>query len=110
MKKVVVYFGIFFVVAYGTALTLRWFSNRNVPKFYREQLKILQSNSVLMDSIGGYHSFRYSWDKLDLKKDSVEFEIEIRGIRKTLICKGTAIKENSIPTHWRTKNIKNTIY
>lgn len=93
MKRYLIYFiAVFLVVAFGsTWVTHRIFSD--TPPFIITKLDELKSNSVLMDSIGGYRLFEYSYNEEKYKRgDTLKYSITIKGGKDDLIYEGVQVK------------------
>ncbi|WP_345169768.1 hypothetical protein [Nibribacter koreensis] len=72
--------------------------------------KIVENNKKdvkLMNQIGGYKTFQYSYQPIDSKEDSVSFEIIIYGYKKDFIYQGESYQlENG---DWRIINTRTDI-
>lgn len=93
MKKYLVYFiGAFLVVAFAST----WLTNRilsDTPPFIISKLDELKSNAALMDSIGGYQLFEYSYNEEKYKRgDTVKYSVTIKGGKDDLIFQGIQVK------------------
>jgi len=59
------------------------------------KLQQLQTDSVLIDSIGGINGFEMKYNKLDfIAKDSFEFHLTIKGMSRDIHYEATHIKKN----------------
>ena len=95
MKKYLVYFiGVFVLVAIGSM----WLTDRimsDTPPFILSRLEELKSNKTLMDSIGGFRLFEYSYNEQNFKNgDTVKYSITITGGKDDLVYKGIQIKNS----------------
>lgn len=93
MKKYLKYFfGAFLVVAFGST----WLSNRifsDTPPFIISKLDELKLNSALMDSIGGYRLFEYSYNEQKYNSgDTLNYSIIIKGVAKDLRYEGVQVR------------------
>ena len=64
------------------------------PGFFKEEIKNFKENKDLMDRIGGYRTYEYSYNKNDLKTDTLKFKILIIGKNGEIICNGIAVKNS----------------
>jgi len=67
----------------------------NTPPFILNKLEQLKSDKILMDSIGGFSQFEYSYNERDFEnQDTVKYSIKITGYDQRLIYKGTQVKDS----------------
>lgn len=76
-------------------LVFEFLTQSKSPSFLKETVDELQLEKDLMDSIGGFKSYEYSYNKNDLEKDSLDFQIILRGKTSNLFYEGMAVKTNS---------------
>ena len=99
-KKHFVYLAIFFGLCVIGSYVGQYIIESNTPPFILEKLNQLKENKNLMDSIGGFSRFEYSYNKNDFKlRDTVKYSIKITGDTKSCIYKATQFKATS--TDWR---------
>jgi hypothetical protein len=71
------------------------------PQFIQDKLNQLSSDRALMDSIGGQSSFKYMYNKNELKfKDTIKYTVEIQGHQRKLTYFGLELrrgKEDWVP-------------
>ena len=96
MTKYLKYFiGLFLLVVVGSILVRKMIES-NTPPFMLDKLEQLKSDKKLMDSIGGFHQFEYSYNKRDFENgDTVKFSIGITGGDHQLNYKGIQVKRSS---------------
>jgi hypothetical protein len=86
---------IFFLLAYVFSFLTNLYIENTTPKFINILVKQMQDDKELMNFIGGYNSFEYSYNSNEYeKKDSLYFEGIIKGNEKRLYFKGFAKKIN----------------
>jgi hypothetical protein len=68
------------------------------PRFFEDVIEDHKSNISLMDSIGGFSSYEYKYNKNQLKQDTLDFKLILYGGNKKLISIGKAIKDGK---KWR---------
>lgn len=89
MNRYLRYFIILFLIAVGVAFLSRYTIKSNTPTFLLNKFEELKSNQSLMDSIGGFRSFEYSYNKNDFRSgDTVKYQIKIIGQIKVLVYEG----------------------
>jgi hypothetical protein len=80
-------------------VALSWLANHfltgNTPQFHNELLSNFQKDNVLMEAIGGYDSYEFSYPSNSLDDDSLRFELVVFGNHKSLICTGFAYKRDN---------------
>jgi len=76
-------------------IALELFIRHDHPKFFNDTINVLKEDQELMSSIGGFSSFEYKFNKNDLKKDTLPFQIIIKGKEGYLLYRGLAIKNQS---------------
>ena len=98
--KYLKYFILLFIFAVIVSMVMNYVIKSNTPDFILSKLKELKTNDVLMDSIGGYDKFEYSFNKNDYKyKDTVKYSILIIGNKKVLTFQGVQWRESKMK--WR---------
>jgi hypothetical protein len=71
----------------------------NTPPFIAIKLSQLKEDKRLMDSIGGFKYFEFSYNKNDFKlSDTVQYSITIKGDKRILNYKATQFK--SVGDRW----------
>jgi len=99
-KKHFIYLAIFFGLCVIGSYVGQYVIESDTPPFILEKLKQLKENKNLMDSIGGFDRYEYSFNKNDFKLgDTVKYSIKINGDNKVLNYKGTQLKTS--PTDWK---------
>lgn len=100
--KYLKYFLILFVIALGLSFGGRYLIKSNTPPFVLSKLDQLKEDRKLMDSIGGFKYFEYSYNKNDFKfRDTVKYSITIKGSDRTLIYKGVQLRTSSGGDDWK---------
>lgn len=84
-----------FIVFVFFVLIFEVFIKIDSPAFFDEKINDLKNASLLMESIGGYQKYEYSYNENQLENDTLQFQIIIYGKSKKLINKGQAIKNES---------------
>jgi len=84
-----------FIVFVFFVLIFEVFIKIDSPAFFDEKINDLKNDSLLMESIGGYQKYEYSYNANQLENDTLQFQIIIYGKSKKLINKGQAIKNES---------------
>lgn len=84
-----------FIVFVFFVLIFEVFIKIDSPAFFDEKINDLKNDSLLMESIGGYQKYEYSYNENQLENDTLQFQIIIYGKSKKLINKGQAIKNES---------------
>ena len=82
MKKYFIYIIPFALLAIFFSVVAGYFINKDSPKVIEELLEKSKNNKSLMDKIGGYRSYEYTFKTNDLKTDSLPFEMTIFGWNK----------------------------
>ena len=86
MKKEYIVYAIVFIVL--VAIFHFWTKDSvesNTPPFISDKLSQLKGDKKLMDSIGGFRYFEFSYNKNDFKlKDTVKYSILIKGDTRVL--------------------------
>lgn len=91
-----------FIVFVFFVLIFEVFIKIDSPAFFDEKINDLKNDSLLMESIGGYQKYEYSYNENQLENDTLQFQIIIYGKSKKLINKGQAIKNES--NEWKIIN------
>jgi len=79
-KKYLVYLGLFFVLCLVGSYVGQFIIESNTPPFILAKLNQLKASKSLMDSIGGFGHFEYSYNKNAFKlQDTVRYSIKITG-------------------------------
>lgn len=84
-----------FIVFVFFVLIFEVFIKIDSPAFFDEKINDLKNDSLLMEGIGGYQKYEYSYNENQLENDTLQFQIIIYGKSKKLINKGQAIKNES---------------
>lgn len=99
-KRHLIYLGIFFGLCVIGSYVGQYLITSNTPPFILEKFNQLKDNKELMDSIGGFDQYEYSYNKNDFKfGDTVMYSIKIYGDSKVLIYKATQLR--TTPTDWK---------
>jgi len=90
-KKYIIIFIVFVILL----LVFEIFIKIDSPAFFDEKINDLKNDSLLMEDIGGYKKYEYSYNENQLENDTLQFQIIIFGKNKKLINQGQAIKNKS---------------
>ena len=88
-KKRIFFLGAFLIMV---LIFFELYIRHDHPKFFDNIIENSKNDSRLMEQIGGYKSFEYSFNKNDLKKDTLDFEIKLIGNKKNALFVGRALK------------------
>lgn len=91
-KQYLAIFGIFIFLLLGMDFFIKFVTES--PAFLDTKVVELQNDSLLMNNIGGYRSFQFSYDKSTPEIDTIGFKITIFGRTANLVNKGRAIKDS----------------
>jgi hypothetical protein len=101
-KKYFKYFLILSVTALGLSFGGRYLIKSSTPPFVIGKLDELKKDKRLMDSIGGFKYFEYSYNKNDLKfRDTVKYSITIKGSDRELVYNGVQLRISSGSNDWK---------
>jgi hypothetical protein len=107
MKKEYIVYAIVFMIL--CAIFHFWTKNSiesNTPPFISDKLSQLKGDKKLMDSIGGFGYFEFSYNKNDFKlRDTVRYSITIKGDKRVLNYRATQLKD--VANKWT--EIKNNL-
>ena len=93
--KYLKYFLVGFAFVVLVSFLVRNSIKSNTPPFILNKLEQLKSDKILMDSIGGFSQFEYSYNEQDFKNsDTVKYSIKITGYDQKLIYNGTQVKDS----------------
>jgi hypothetical protein len=74
----------------------------DTPPFILEKLKFLRSSKTLVDSVGGFTGYEYSYNKNDYRdKDTLRYSIRIEGTHRVILYKGVHVKDTAQLRGWR---------
>lgn len=107
LKKGLLFFIGFFLIALIASKIMRAYMNSTTPAILNEIVEQSQENETLMNSIGGYQSYEFTYNQNEVKKDTLKFTIKIRGYSKTLNYTGYVIKSDE--RNWKLDKIDTTI-
>lgn len=80
---------IFFVLVFGLSLYGKYSLKQRHPPFILQKLETLRNDKTLLDSIGGYRTFEYFFNKNDYKfGDTLSYRIVIKGRSKNATYEG----------------------
>lgn len=65
----------------------------DLPEFLDEMTESAKNSTYVKSKIGDYTSYEYTFNKKDLKKDTLKFNITVIGDRATLTLNGFALKK-----------------
>lgn len=83
------YFIILFIFAFAVFMVMSRVIKSSTPPFLSDKLEELRDDKALMDSIGGFDKFEYSFNKEDFNhRDTIKYSILINGHEKKLIYRG----------------------
>ncbi|MBT1711414.1 hypothetical protein KK062_24440 [Fulvivirgaceae bacterium PWU5] len=89
------YLLIFFIIVVGLSMYGKYNLKRRHPPFILEKLESMQQDESLLDSIGGYRSFEYFFNKNDYQLgDTLSYRIVIKGGSRDAIYKGFQAKND----------------
>lgn len=92
-KEYIVYVIIFIVLCAIFHFWTKYSIESNTPPFISDKLSQLKEDNSLMDSIGGFDYFEFSYNKNDFKlRDTVKYSITIKGDKKVLNYRATQLK------------------
>ena len=102
-KKTIVILIIFML---GALIVLDYYTKRSDFPFLDNLISSLKENKDILSKTGKIVNYEYSYNENDLKKDTVPFNIRLRGERKVLEYTGIAVKKDN---KWEIIN-EDTVY
>jgi len=89
---------IVFVFLVPASLIMRRKIESDNPSFILNKLEELKFNTVLMDSIGGFRLYEYTYNERDSENgDTVRYSIKMTGYTGKLLYRGVEVKPSSKP-------------
>ena len=86
--------GLFLIVS-AVSFILSEVSKNQVPNFYWKTIEEIKNDTILINEIGGYESYEFTYNEYEEKSGKINFDIIIIGEKKNIVCKGNAEKNSS---------------
>ena len=98
--KYIKYLLVLLFLCIALSLVMRYNINSKTPPFILTKLQEFERDWQLMDSIGGFRNFEYSYNKNDFAfRDTVVYRIVLKGKKKRLSYEAVQLKVSH--DHWR---------
>jgi hypothetical protein len=101
------YFIVLFILALVFHFGVHSYLNASTPKVLNDIIEHSRENEKLMLSIGGFSSYKLTYNNRMTENDSLHFQIIIYGLDKGMIYSGNAVRDND---EWIIAKIDTTYY